>query len=108
MTSSMASRLKENRSSSSTCASAPSDRPISQLRYRLPAKPDGGADCAGGPVSFRGRGYLETPVYRRESLGAGFTLTGPAIIEEPDSTTVVHPGDTLIVRPDGLLELQLG
>ena len=58
------------------------------------------------PVSFRGRGYLETPVYRRESLGAGFTLAGPAIIEEPDATTVVHPDDTLIVRPDGLLELR--
>ena len=28
---------------------------------------------------------------------------GPAIIEEPDATTVVHPGDTLVVRPDGLL-----
>ena len=60
------------------------------------------------PVSFRGLGYVETPVYRRESLGAGLTLTGPAIVEEPDSTTVVHPGDTLIVRPDGLLEVQLG
>jgi N-methylhydantoinase A len=59
------------------------------------------------PVAFHGRSYLETPVYRRELLGAGFTLTGPVIIEEPDATTVVHPGDTLIVRPDGLLELRV-
>jgi N-methylhydantoinase A len=59
------------------------------------------------PVSFHGRSYLETPVYRRELLGASFTLTGPVIIEEPDATTVVHPGDTLIVRPDGLLELRV-
>ena len=54
------------------------------------------------PVSFRDRSYLETPVYRREVLGAGFTTAGPAIVEEPDATTVVHPGDTLLVRPDGL------
>ena len=66
------------------------------------------APAACRPVSFRGRGYLQTPVYRRESLGAGFSLDGPAIIEEPDATTVVHPGDTLTVRPDGLLDLRAG
>jgi N-methylhydantoinase A len=60
------------------------------------------------PVSFRGHGYLPTPVYRRESLPAGFMLVGPTIVEEPDATTVVHPGDTLTVRPDGLLELRVG
>jgi N-methylhydantoinase A len=59
-------------------------------------------------VSFRGVGYVETPVYRREALPAGFTLEGPAIIEEPDSTSVIHPGDRLTVRPDGMLELDLG
>ncbi|MCC7023206.1 MAG: hydantoinase/oxoprolinase family protein [Thermomicrobiales bacterium] len=60
------------------------------------------------PVSFRGHGYLDTPVYRRETMPAGFAIAGPAIIEEPDSTTVVHPGDQLHVRPDGLLELRVG
>jgi N-methylhydantoinase A/oxoprolinase/acetone carboxylase beta subunit len=59
-------------------------------------------------VSFRSQGYLITPVYRREMLPAGFTLAGPAIIEEPDATTVVHPGDALTVRGDGLLELHVG
>jgi N-methylhydantoinase A len=60
------------------------------------------------PVSFRGIGYVETPVYRRETMPAGFAIDGPAIIEETDSTTVVHPGDRLTVRPDGLLELRVG
>ena len=60
------------------------------------------------PVSFRGHGYLQTPVYRRETLGAGFSFSGPAIVEEPDSTTVVHPGDTCNVRQDGMLEVELG
>jgi N-methylhydantoinase A len=59
-------------------------------------------------VSFRESGYLETPVYRRASLAAGLTLSGPVIVEEPDATTVVHPGDTLVVRADGLLEVHLG
>ena len=59
-------------------------------------------------VAFRGFGVLETPVFRRESLPAGFTIDGPVIIEESDSTTVVHPGDSLEVRNDGLLELRLG
>ena len=58
-------------------------------------------------AAFRGWGYLETPVYRRETLPAGAVLNGPAIIEETDSTTVVHPGDDVLVREDGLLELHV-
>ena len=38
---------------------------------------------------------LRTPVYRRQSFGAGTRLTGPAIIEEPASTTFLGPGDEL-------------
>lgn len=34
----------------------------------------------------------ETPVYARETLTAGSTFTGPAIVEQLDSTTVVPPG----------------
>ncbi|MFN8593318.1 MAG: hydantoinase/oxoprolinase family protein [Thermomicrobiales bacterium] len=59
-------------------------------------------------VSFRETGFVETPIYRRETLPAGFTLSGPAIIEEVDSTTVIHPGDTVTVRPDGLLDVAIG
>jgi N-methylhydantoinase A len=58
-------------------------------------------------AAFRGWGYLETPVYRRETLPGGAILAGPAIIEETDSTTVVHPGDDILVREDGLLELRV-
>jgi N-methylhydantoinase A/oxoprolinase/acetone carboxylase beta subunit len=38
------------------------------------------------------RGYLECPVYDRYALAAGLTLTGPAIVEERESTTVLPPG----------------
>ena len=35
---------------------------------------------------------VDTPVYRRDDLPAGFGLTGPAIVEQVDSTVVVPPG----------------
>jgi N-methylhydantoinase A len=60
------------------------------------------------PVAFRGHGYLDTPVYRRETLPAGFAFTGPAIVEEPDSTTVIYPEDRCTVREDGMLDVELG
>ena len=46
------------------------------------------------------RDYLATAraVYDRALLGDGDTLTGPAIVEEPGSTTVVFPG--LVLRVD--------
>jgi len=37
-------------------------------------------------------GYVDCPIYDRYALGAGARLVGPAIVEEFDSTTVVHPG----------------
>ena len=37
-------------------------------------------------------GYVECPIYDRYLLGPGCVLTGPAIVEEIDSTTVIHPG----------------
>ena len=81
----------------------------SELTGVIQAPPSGEpvAPAASRLAAFRGWGYLETPVYRRESLPAGTLLNGPAIIEETDSTTVVHPGDELLVRDDGLLELRV-
>ena len=38
------------------------------------------------------RGYLECPVYDRYALPPGIALTGPAIVEERESTTVLPPG----------------
>jgi N-methylhydantoinase A len=71
------------------------------------------AHIAPGPqelrrVAYRGAGFVETPVYRRDQLPEGFTIEGPAIIEEPDSTSVVHPADSVTMRGDGLLDLRVG
>jgi len=37
-------------------------------------------------------GFVETSVYDRYALAAGMTLTGPAIVEERESTAVIGPG----------------
>jgi N-methylhydantoinase A len=42
---------------------------------------------------FDGRD-LECPVYQRERLDVGLTLRGPAILDQFDCTTVIHPGQT--------------
>ncbi len=44
-------------------------------------------------VWFRG-GAQATPVYERDDLRAGQTIEGPAIIDAPDSTMLVHPGQS--------------
>ncbi|HET7046273.1 MAG TPA: hydantoinase/oxoprolinase family protein [Gaiellaceae bacterium] len=45
------------------------------------------------PVFFaEADGFVECPIYDRYALPAGAVLAGPAVVEELDSTTVVHPG----------------
>ncbi len=45
------------------------------------------------PVYFEEIGGLtECPIYDRYALQSGHKIQGPAIVEEVDSTTVVHPG----------------
>jgi N-methylhydantoinase A len=49
--------------------------------------------------------YIDTPVFRRDDLGAGNTIEGPAIVEQLDSTTVLWPGQTGTVDQHGQLLL---
>lgn len=49
--------------------------------------------------------FMKTPVYRRSSLVAGHTLTGPALIVEDSSTVLVDPGWTASVDEHGNLVL---
>ena len=42
-------------------------------------------------VYFGETGWVETPVYNRDSIPAGAKFSGPAIINQLDSTTVVPP-----------------
>ncbi len=50
-------------------------------------------------VYFVGSGFTPCNIYRRAFLNSGETICGPAIVEEPASTTVIHPGDSAC--PDG-------
>ena len=45
-------------------------------------------------------GYVDCPIYDRYALPAGARLAGPAVVEEFDSTTVVHPGFAVSVDDD--------
>lgn len=58
------------------------------------------------PVYFRSADdYIQTPVFKRDHLKSGNVISGPALIEEHASTTVVQPDD--IVRVDQLGNLQI-
>jgi N-methylhydantoinase A/oxoprolinase/acetone carboxylase beta subunit len=51
---------------------------------------------------------VDTPVYDRYALAPGATLTGPAIIEERESTTVAGPDARVSVDPRLTLILEPG
>lgn len=55
-----------------------------------------------------GDGDVECPVYDRAKLGAGTKLSGPAIITQLDSTTVLFPGDAAEVDKYGSLIVRAG
>ena len=57
-------------------------------------------------VDFPGAAETPTSVYRREQLPAGFSVTGPVIVEEEDSTTLVLPGQELTVEATGLMRIR--
>lgn len=58
-------------------------------------------------VQFAGR-LWDTPILRREHFAVGQRITGPAIIEQMDATTVLDPGASLVVDPNGNLIITVG
>jgi N-methylhydantoinase A len=57
---------------------------------------------------FGAGGFRATPVYRRAALLAGNRIKGPALIDEYASTTVLMPGDALVVDAYGNLVIAVG
>jgi N-methylhydantoinase A len=51
-------------------------------------------------------GFVDCPVYDRQGLPEKARVSGPAVIEEPDSTTVLHPGYAAEVATYGTLLLR--
>jgi N-methylhydantoinase A len=52
--------------------------------------------------------FIATPTYRRATLAAGNRISGPALIEEHASTTLLRPGDALEVDAFGNLVITVG
>ncbi|AVT03617.1 hydantoinase/oxoprolinase family protein [Paracidovorax avenae] len=71
-------------------------------------KPEADALRTVKPVYFRAGGWADTPVFKRDLLRAGNRISGPALIEEHASTTVVQPGDALRVDELGNLQIAIG
>lgn len=58
------------------------------------------------PVYFgEADAFVDSPIYDRNLLTAGTEVPGPAIVEEYDSTTVIHPGYYAAVDQYGTLLL---
>lgn len=56
-------------------------------------------------VNFDELGYHEAPIYERNLLPVGVRITGPLVIEEPASTTVVFPDQTVYRDEYGFLRI---
>jgi N-methylhydantoinase A len=48
-------------------------------------------------------GYVDTPIFRRESLAVGDEFVGPAIVEQADTTLVVYPTQRAVLDDAGNL-----
>ncbi len=58
-------------------------------------------------VWFSAAGPTRTAIYRRGDLAASSALAGPAIIEQLDATTPIHPGDSAEVDRFGNIMVRL-
>jgi N-methylhydantoinase A len=52
-------------------------------------------------------GWVDCPVYARDRLAHGHRIAGPAIIEQVDSTTVIHPGQNSHVDAFGNIVIEV-
>jgi len=83
-------------------ASAMSPKPAIEPAPESGPRPPAEARAPVRKVFWAERGDFEpTPVFWGERLRAGNVLTGPAIVQLPDTTIVVHPDQTVRLDPYG-------
>ncbi|WP_435228785.1 hydantoinase/oxoprolinase family protein [Pseudopelagicola sp. nBUS_20] len=58
-------------------------------------------------IYFEGR-WHDTPVYQRDFLPASFAISGPVIIQQMDTTTLIEPGDKADGDADGNIVVEIG
>jgi N-methylhydantoinase A len=73
-----------------------------------PWQAEGGVEESVRDVVFDDpEGALKTRILWRPCLPAGATIEGPAIVEEPNATTLIHPGDAASVTAAGHLTIAI-
>ena len=53
-------------------------------------------------------GWHNTPIYWRDHLPADFALTGPAIVQQMDTTVLIEPGDRACGDAQGNIIIEIG
>lgn len=71
----------------------------------VPAGQEAPAGERSRQVWFPETGLTDAPVLRLLELSAGFRITGPAVLQLPESTAVVGPGDLAELDADGNLHI---
>ena len=79
---------------------------VPQVPLQHGATPAAQARKGDRPAWFGGH-FLPTAVYDRYALPEGVEISGPAIIEEREATTVIAPGDALTVDAAGNLRIRI-
>jgi N-methylhydantoinase A len=75
----------------------------------LPSREGTGRGRSTRPAYFpEAGGMVDTPVFDRSSIGSGAPIQGPLLIEEPECTTVVLPGDSVTATSHGNLIIDIG
>ena len=58
-------------------------------------------------VDYATEGVCEAIIYNAEKLEPGMVFTGPAIIEDPGTTIVIHPGNRVEIDDFGNTQIHL-
>jgi N-methylhydantoinase A len=84
-------------------------RPDLHLSTGVASGNDAGAARKGSRRAYMPEegGMTDVPVYDRYRLGPGAALTGPTIIEERESTTVIGPRAAIAVDAEGNLVVEV-
>jgi N-methylhydantoinase A len=88
---------------------------IRSTHQRAPGEPSGGRRSKGSTPTGHRRAYFHdlerfeerTPLYDGTSIGVDEVIEGPAIVEEPHTTIVVHPGMWIRTLDPSVYELRV-
>jgi N-methylhydantoinase A len=84
-------------------AEVPGERPRSSVTVSGEPEPNAYRSL----YFLEANGFVETPVYDRADLPAGYAFAGPAVIEEAASTLIVGPKGRAWVADDGNIVVDL-